>query len=515
MDPESIVWHERADLPDSVRLRAVAILLARADANVLREPEYGLWRSLARLKHVQLASQLREALTNKTVSDDSRELALRIAQATSQDGLDELALSIALDDANSHRLRVEAARTVEYTGSDSTRRRLRPLACVDDPSRDEQLRGAALSAAWRTLTPRDLFAAIRARKNDSFYGSYAHALSTIAENLTETYAPAALAWLLAEIDGQNSIDRRVHDAAALLVLKAGIASTDMVRGFARLVIRSARVFRSVWADSRSDVAREGLALLAENVALRRNLLKAVATLGGSGRKRPDLPAQFDSSHLLAALQELGVRWTSGDVQWALELLDGKSLRPGAAAVLLRFVEFATSWTDATSVSVLWPYRFDKRFAEVFRQFPTAATSPEGAIREFAQRRVAGDVEWNARRSSLQEERRLRELASAGLPAASLEARMSEALRLARHKDQNPSPAQRWADLMALLIAAASSGHQLVDMLATRSIGERRRAVGSALAFLQTRPAQDLARFANGALPRAAHAACWALICIAR
>jgi hypothetical protein len=515
VDPAAILWHERADLPDAIRHRAIAVLLAHAESNTLREPDYGFWRALSRLNHPHIGAQLHDAIVDGSASDDARELALQIAQSTEQPHLGMCAVTIALDATNSRAVRVAAARMVAATGSVDNRRRLRPLAVAEDSSGDEQLRGAALAAVWTTLSPSALFAAIRTRRNDTWYGSYAHVLGEIAENLSARYAPAACDWLCRHSAEDFVVDRRLHDAAVLLLLNTTHTSPAFARTLAPFLVARARQHRAVWADARSPMAKAGAVLLTAHASLRRRIVQAVAQCAEQPPNDGSSLPRLDASHVYAALETLGVRWTREDVQWGLQVFQRSPRRRSGTSVMLDFVNFATDWNDADAVGVVWPYRSDPRFADVFAGFPTASESPHAAVQMVQQRRRDEEARWAAEREARAVERVDLQLEETCRPTPSLEVQISRMLQRRSDRQWHTERAPQWTDLLEVRMTDGRSAHECVNVLSALGVTARSRAVDLAVAFLRTRPDFDFTRYGNGALPPAAHAGCWALIVIAR
>lgn len=185
----------RADLseaPADTKQRTVAALLTdwATDDRGTIAPE---WR-LETLGYDGLATQLTGLLASPATTRLGRRLALRMGRDCRASDLDQVAVSIALDNAQPPSVRAEAVRTVAAFGRSVAA--LIELLKSDFPDEPGQaLRDALMRALWPThIDAATLFGAIRLP--DAVISHYHSFLSsTLAKGLTDDGLPAALDWV--------------------------------------------------------------------------------------------------------------------------------------------------------------------------------------------------------------------------------------------------------------------------------------------------------------------------------
>jgi hypothetical protein len=520
VDPEATIWHERADLPTSARPVVVDALLRRADDNTLREPMYGLWRSFKRLRHAGLGTQLIAAVVDRSRQVESRKLALKIGQASDVSELDHVSTKIALDATEQRSLRVEAARTVAFIGTAKSRPKLQTLACDDDSSDDEQLRGAALSAAWETLDPKQLFVALRPRRRENFYGSYAAAMDEIADGLQERYAPFALDWLHAVPNDLSFASRRINDAAVSLVLRSAAHSVSMRKGFAKLVVARAAKYQSLWSRSSALDTPEGIELLSADDSHRQRILSSLIDALAVSQTKPTGPSKLAWPEAHAAFDTVGVKWTRADLEFVVRNISQNPINAVKSHAALSFVRSFVSWPDIDHVTVLWPHRADPKFLDLFDNFPADQVSPAAAILESERRRAEHERTY-------ERERRDRARARAHRDAAEHEANQARAPHTSTESPRRDSSrgttgtrpsTQTWEQISDGLHGGAEIGESRLRVALVQSDDMstymRRRIVDAAIEFLESRPSLSFTGHRNGSLPKDGHLGCHALLTVA-
>ena len=399
-DAAAALWHANADLAVEVRAEAVAALVNQENANGLRRPKYGFWRSVSRLRHEMSAAQVSTYALDTDLATSARVLALTIAAASRIEGLDSTARLLALAPDTTRAVRIAAARVIEAVGTMDSRRALGPLAIEDDSEKDEQLRGAALSASWVTLTPKELFDTLRPERNSIFYGLYASACHEIVANLPVEYADAALEWLSRaqwpELAGRES---RIYDRVLRCVVRAAAVRTDLARPIAKLVLARAVGSRTLWNDHHSTEANDIIGVLRTHDALRLRILEAL-TQRSLASAEPSLESAASSTSTLStASLMLRDVWTVTDLRWVSTQIasgqqSGEQRERGVA-----FLKATIDLHQSDHVSAVWHERHHPAMAEVIPPFVRDALRPELGAEAFAGEQDRLKQEWEAERAA--------------------------------------------------------------------------------------------------------------------
>ena len=521
VDPESTIWHERADLPPSIRATLIDTLVRRAAANSLRRPEFGFWRSLARLKHDSLADQLTATIQDIEQPEDAKHLALDVAQSAGVSGVEDIVTTLALDMQTSRELRSEAARTVAYVGGRRNRTKLQTLACEEDADDDEQLRGAALLAAWQTLTPDRLFAAIRPRRRDSFYGSYASAVSSVASGLEKRHALSALDWLSRQHREGKSIDSGLNNAVVSLAIKCSEANSKIRRRLADVVVECAIAHEALWRSTTYGDTPEGQQFLRDESKLRQALLRSLVDALAVALGRSDAECDFDRvprwSASFVAFSVLGVRFGVDEIVTLSSIVLRSERASPVSRSALAILAAHVTFDDAEHTGVLWPYRADTRFLDLFAHFPIEAGTPDAAIRELRLRRDeqerAYEAETGARQRALtaRTSQSEHESAKGHAKAHSVSNNMRARVLAASSAAESPD----WARMCAAVWGGADRFDRPTDVALhetkSLSLPQRQRIADCSLAFLESCPKVELSDHSGGSLPTVGHRGCSALL----
>ena len=203
-DPQVLLKADAFSLTDEDRSSLTKALLTLLQQGKINTREWELYHQYHKLAHPQLADILRPYIAGQETDDqDTRNLAIDIAEVCKVTELQELLANIALDQSETNRIRDGAARAVWLIGDKSTRKRLLPLAigrAGDDP--DDQLKGHALRALWPDLiSASEIFDLLTIPKRESFSGAYHHFLRyELVKHISPDDLPYALSWVDRLID---------------------------------------------------------------------------------------------------------------------------------------------------------------------------------------------------------------------------------------------------------------------------------------------------------------------------
>lgn len=218
-DPATLLRGDLALAPGSVRAALVEELLLAVREGRVVGSEWSMSDHLYKLRHSELAAQIRPALQENADPSVSA-LALRIAEEC---GVSEVQLEL-LDLAHNAKapvdLRASAVRALGRIGDAPTRSRLSPListAVNEDP--DDQLRGSVLQVLWpQDLSADTAFETILPPRNPDLFGQYKHFLRTeFVRALREEDLALALDWTLTRPTGSSTL-RDVDDQIVLRCL---------------------------------------------------------------------------------------------------------------------------------------------------------------------------------------------------------------------------------------------------------------------------------------------------------
>ena len=196
-DPEVLLQSDVTTASEQDRARLVTALLAL-------EPEERLWnvnlnqgQHYRKLLHSGLDTQLVAVMSDRTLTDTKRVVAIEIAEACHQQTLSPTLVSLALDLSETRIVREAATEALAQIGDDDSKVKLKPLAIgqnTDDP--DDELKGHSLHAVWPTyVTAEELFNTLTPPQRENFIGAYRRFLiSYVVPQLTQSDLPIALRW---------------------------------------------------------------------------------------------------------------------------------------------------------------------------------------------------------------------------------------------------------------------------------------------------------------------------------
>lgn len=181
------------------RKQAVTALLAAFDTGRVTDQDRRLRERYRHLEHPELAGQLLPFILDKRKNIVVRRAAIEMAEACGTVGLVDQLLQVALDSVENSHIRHKAVRAVAELGSGEQVLRLHPLLDAPyDEDRDDEIRGAALSALADQLTVSEIFERMLAPRRSNLLGSYSvFLLYELPKRLSASDLPVALEWVKA------------------------------------------------------------------------------------------------------------------------------------------------------------------------------------------------------------------------------------------------------------------------------------------------------------------------------
>ena len=161
---------------------------------------FGITETYERLKHPDLADQLRAVITDRTRKPLTRRMALAIAERCELKELQPELLRAAQDRTEDPMVRAAAVAALRQCGDGAAPGQILAILQNDlgtDP--DTEIRGYALDLLWPDHITADQLFALLVPSNDHHWGSYASFLFQLPHTLKPEHLGSALAWATAHI----------------------------------------------------------------------------------------------------------------------------------------------------------------------------------------------------------------------------------------------------------------------------------------------------------------------------
>jgi hypothetical protein len=192
-DPEALLAAAAAGLSFDHKRELISALLKVCEDGRLLNFRWDLFRYYDKLKHPEIADQLRPYLVDKHKAEAARDLTVDIARACEVNELMPALGDIALDPTERRGLRILGAAAVAYSSSEEQKIHLRSLLSEEDP--DDELKGLTLRALWPDLMEdKELFSLISSPKRRNLSGAYSSFLYDLSKELSPSSLKAGLAW---------------------------------------------------------------------------------------------------------------------------------------------------------------------------------------------------------------------------------------------------------------------------------------------------------------------------------
>jgi predicted NACHT family NTPase len=172
-DPDILLQSDISTDPN-LRKQIVSCLLIQFELEQIYELDANIYRGYGKLKHPELAEQLRPYINDCNQQSNARNAAILIAEVCKENELQDELTILALDSSQPICLRASAAHALCSLGNADARLRLKPLIVTTIPEdKNDELKGYALEALWsEILNVEELFQSLTNPKRNNFYGSY-------------------------------------------------------------------------------------------------------------------------------------------------------------------------------------------------------------------------------------------------------------------------------------------------------------------------------------------------------
>lgn len=287
-EPELILLSDAVIERDEDRALLVAELLRRIREQQIARIDVMTYPKFRKLRHQDIAGQLRPVLMNTSEPEELRELAADIAEYTECSELIPELTQIALDVTQPVEVRFDAAQAVARLGDETQRAALKPL--LDGPANSRQERWLirlALKAAWpHALSSEELFEFVGGRRKQAITSVDDYMLvEHVRDTLTTDHLLPALRWVLRRVQSLPGPTIKLGDGLKRLedaiVVKAWRSDDVAVTAaLAEIVVEKIRRYEPL--VSRDDLQDDGASdeQLTNDIARRRRfasfLLPALA-----------------------------------------------------------------------------------------------------------------------------------------------------------------------------------------------------------------------------------------------
>lgn len=203
-DPWTLLRGDLSKWAASDLAALVDSLLAYIEQDRYFEYFFGIFETYERLKHPELALQLRTTIADPARKPITRRMALAIAERCELKELQPELLVAALDQTEDPTVRAAAVAALRRCGDASVPAQILAMlqnGVGSDP--DTEIRGYALDFLWPGhITVGQLFSLL-VPSDEHHFGSYAHFLFDLPSTLTTEHLGPALAWATAYINTSN------------------------------------------------------------------------------------------------------------------------------------------------------------------------------------------------------------------------------------------------------------------------------------------------------------------------
>ncbi len=314
-DPQAILSGDIESLEVKFRRDLVESLLNQFEQKKILDSDWGRYIQYQKLKHPELASQLKPYIEDKEKHFLVRRVAVNIAEDCEIKEIQDLLADIALDDADAIHIRDQAAHAVVQIADDNTLLRLKPLAMELQPEdKDDQLKGSALRALWpKHLTAQELFDNLTPPKRSNLLGSYAGFLMELPKQLKVEHLPFALKWTKKNLIDGRSVLRRYENLTKNILFQAWhhLACPEILEAYAEAIIPRLENYLSIGPAPQGEIDKQTVPPLSD--ATRKNLIRIVVKKIKKYRK-----------YLFASVMDQPRILSDDDLEWLIEELNIES-----------------------------------------------------------------------------------------------------------------------------------------------------------------------------------------------
>lgn len=341
-DPDILL---RSDIPTDVSLRETIVsnLLTQYEEESFFDKERINYHSYWKLKHANLAEQLRPYIVDYGRQIDARDTAINIAEVCELSELRDELVNLALDSSESIHLRVSAASAIASIGDEQARVKLKSLATREILEDEyDQLKGYSLRAVFPNyLTIQELLNSLTRPKKRNFTGSYEIFLNyELARTLQPDVLVTSLKWV--EQQGLRCFGHPFDRLADTILYKAweNFDLPGVAEQFARVAIVQWKEYQRIITQD-SELQEKFKVDLLNHPQRRYKLLEqAIAIVADLGE---------DPDFLLSSVTETMI--LKGDIFWMLGRLQN-SISLGTQRIWSQLIQWSFDRNDAQEIDAI-------------------------------------------------------------------------------------------------------------------------------------------------------------------
>jgi len=290
-----------------------------------------------KLEHAGASEQLRPWLTNCSLPEDVRDVALQIALACRADELAELAADLALDDDETPRIRYAAAKLAVERGDAEVLARLRSLA-IGATATNQELRALLLTRLWpHHVDTCELFAGFKSDGEWQCLGIYRYFPEKLVDRFDLADLVVALDWLATTERSHRDFDGNSLANAIMARAWQSLDEPEICPAFARIAWKCLTRYEKVFNRGRETA--DDPHPFTVDAGKRRRLLLTLLPLGDDPEEQAGLLA-FCEGPLLH----------SEDLPWLLDQYEAsadESQKMRLASCISRLFSFDANsdWTN--------------------------------------------------------------------------------------------------------------------------------------------------------------------------
>jgi predicted NACHT family NTPase len=341
-DPDILL---RSDIPTDVSLRETIVsnLLTQYEQESFFDKEMINYRSYWKLKHPNLAEQLRPYIVDSSRQIDARDTAINIAEVCELSELQDELVNLALDSSESIDLRVSAASAIASIGDEQARVKLKLLATREILEDEyDQLKGYSLRAVFPNyLTIQELLNSLTRPKKSNFTGSYEIFLNyELARTLQPDDLVTSLKWI--EQQGLRCFGHPFEELADAILYKSweNFDLPGVAEQFARVAIVQWKEYQRIITHD-SELQKKFEVDLLNHTQRRYKLLEQAIAIVADLRGNPDFLLRSVTKTIIL----------KGDIFWMLGRLQN-SISLGTQRIWSQVIRWSFDRNDAQEIDAI-------------------------------------------------------------------------------------------------------------------------------------------------------------------
>jgi len=343
-DPDVIL---RSDIPTdtSFKERLVENLLSRNEQGlgITSDENISNYKYLKKLKHPNLANQIKPYIQDCSKPLRTRCFAIDIAEVCKEKSLQDFLVEIALSPLENIYVRQSATQALTLMSDSDVKMRLKPLATNEiSEDEDDGIKGYSLMAVWSEhfLNAEELFQILTPPKKANYYGGYNRFLDTeIVKHLKPSDLPIALNWVVRQGDRHF---QHPFDSAANSIIRFAwdyIEDPLVLKLLAQIVLIQWKEYQAVITDDRG-ISFEDLLLGSDSK--RRLLIEAIVLI--LAEENPDL-----HRYIVRPVREINI--LSRDFIWLIAKAKA-SISINVKNIWINLVQWSFNYPDVTQIDAL-------------------------------------------------------------------------------------------------------------------------------------------------------------------